>query len=73
MINFKPPFKGDDVLYEITVADVYEVAESLGIPQEAVTDSVIMEVQRRLDTRLENWSLTVEDVLNERLVILSKN
>ena len=72
-VKYKPPFKEDDTIYEITVADVLEVAGNLGIPPEQVTDTVIMDVQHHLDVGLQGWTVAVEAALNDRLVVQSQN
>jgi hypothetical protein len=64
MAKYKPPFYPEDVIYDITVADIIEVAENLGMAKSKVTDTVISKVQARLDSALENWSEVVEDELN---------
>ena len=73
MIKYKPPFNEDDTIYEITVADVLEVAENLGLPKEKVTDAAIKAVQDRLDSAFENWSVIVEDALGDSFVYVSQN
>lgn len=73
MIKYKSPFKEDDTIYEITVADILEVAENLGIPKGKVTDAAIKSVQNRLDNALEDWSVIVEDALRDSFVCFSTN
>jgi len=69
MENFKP----DDVLYQISVEDVLEVAEHLGIPRDKITDDVVAYVQGKVDKAFEKWAEVVEDALQESLVQFSTN
>jgi len=67
MENFKP----EDVLYQITVEDVLEVAEHLGIPVDKVDDAVIAFVKESLEFAFENWHVAVENALTEASVKFS--
>jgi len=50
---------GKDVIFVLTREDVIECARMKGIPEEAITDDVLRQVKKGVDSGLECWSEVV--------------
>ena len=50
---------GKDVIFVLTREDVVECARMKGIPEEAITDDVLRQVKKGVDSGLECWSEVV--------------
>ena len=50
---------GKDVIFVLTKEDVLECARMKGIPEEAITDDVLLLVKKGVDSGLECWSEVV--------------
>jgi len=50
---------GKDVIFVLTKEDVLECARMKGIPEEAITDDVLRQVKKGVDSGLECWSEVV--------------
>ena len=48
-----------DVIFILTKEDVLECARMKGIPDEAITDDVLRQVRKMVDSGLECWSEVV--------------
>ena len=48
-----------DTIFVLTKADVLECARMKGIPEEAITDDVLRQVRKMVDSGLECWSEVV--------------
>ncbi len=48
-----------DVIFILTKEDVLECARMKGIPDEAITDDVLLQVRKMVDSGLECWSEVV--------------
>ena len=49
----------EDVIFVLTKEDVLECARMKGIPEEAITDDVLRQVKKGVDSGLECWSEVV--------------
>jgi len=49
----------EDVVFVLTKEDVLECARMKGIPEEAITDDVLRQVKKGVDSGLECWSEVV--------------
>ena len=50
---------GKDVIFVLTREDVVECARMKGIPEEAITDDILRQVKKGVDSGLECWSEVV--------------
>jgi len=50
---------GQNIIFVLTKEDVLECARMKGIPDEAITDEVLYQVRRGVDSGLECWSEVV--------------
>ena len=50
---------GKDVIFVLTREDVIECARMKGIPEEAITDDVLRQVKKGVESGLECWSEVV--------------
>ena len=48
-----------DIIFVLTKEDVLECARMKGIPDEAITDDVLRQVRKMVDSGLECWSEVV--------------
>ncbi len=48
-----------DVIFILTKEDVLECARMKGIPDEAITEDVLLQVRKMVDSGLECWSEVV--------------
>ncbi len=58
---------GKDVIFVLTREDVVECARMKGIPEEAITDDVLRQVKKGVDSGLECWSEVVKEAINMAL------
>ena len=49
----------EDIIFVLTKEDVIECARMKGIPEEAITDDVLRQVKKGVDSGLECWSEVV--------------
>ena len=49
----------EDIIFVLTKEDVLECARMKGIPEEAITDDVLRQVKKGVDSGLECWSEVV--------------
>ena len=49
----------EDIIFVLTKEDVLECARMQGIPEEAITDDVLRQVRKGVDSGLECWSEVV--------------
>lgn len=64
--------KRDNIIYQITVGDVLDVADKIGIPIPKLNEAVIAVVQDSLQQQL-NWQEVVEHCLMEARIKFSLN
>ena len=57
----------DDVVFTLTREDVIECARQMGIPPEAITDDVFVQVKKGMEWGLECWSEVVKAAINMAL------
>ena len=57
----------DDVVFTLTREDVIECARQMGIPPEAITDDVFVQVKKGVEWGLECWSEVVKAAINMAL------
>ena len=48
-----------DIIFVLTKEDVLECARMKGVPDEAITDDVLRQVRKMVDSGLEYWSEVV--------------
>ena len=48
-----------EVIFQLTREDVIECAREMGIPEEAITDDVLRQVKKGVESGLECWSEVV--------------
>ncbi len=53
------PMAAEDIIFVLTKEDVLECARMKGIPEEAITDDVLRQVRKGVDSGLECWSEVV--------------
>ena len=53
-----------DTIFVLTREDVIECARMKGIPEEAITDDVLRQVRKGVDSGLECWSKVVMAALD---------
>ena len=56
-----------DVVFILVKEDVIECAREIGIPEAAVTDDVLRQVRKGVDSGFECWSDVVKDAINMAL------
>jgi hypothetical protein len=56
-----------DTIFVLTREDVIECARMKGIPEEAITDDVLRQVKKGVDSGLECWSEVVMTAINMAL------
>jgi len=49
----------EDIIFVLTKEDVLECARMKGIPEDAITDDVLRQVKKGVDSGLECWSEVV--------------
>jgi hypothetical protein len=60
----KPAMADTDTIFVLTREDVIECARMKGIPEEAITDDVLRQVKKGVDSGLECWSEVVMAALD---------
>jgi hypothetical protein len=60
----KPIMADKDTIFVLTREDVIECAREMGIPEEAITDDVIRQVRKGVDSGLGCWSEVVKEAIN---------
>lgn len=50
---------GDNIIFVLTKEDVLECARMKGIPEAAITDDVLSDVRKMVDSGLQCWSEVV--------------
>jgi len=53
-----------DTIFVLTREDVIECARMKGIPEEAITDDVLRQVRKGVDSGLECWSEVVKEAID---------
>jgi len=56
-----------DVVFILVKEDVIECAREIGIPEAAITDDVLQQVRKGVDSGLGSWSDVVKDAINMAL------
>jgi hypothetical protein len=56
-----------EVIFILTSEDVISCAEELGIPKEAITDDVLYQVRKGVESGLEGWPLVVKAAISYAL------
>jgi len=56
-----------DTIFVLTGEDVVECAREMNIPEEAITDDILVQVKKGVEWGLECWSEVVKTALNEAL------
>ena len=54
----------EDVVFVLTKEDVLECAREMDIPEEAITDDVLRQVRKGVDSGLGCWSEVVKEAIN---------
>ena len=54
----------EDTIFVLTKEDVLECAKIKGIPEEAITDDVLRQVRKMVDSGLECWSEVVMEAID---------
>ena len=62
-----------DILYQVSVDDVLRIAESMGIPEEGINDSIIALVQGRIEKAFERGEEVIKEALTEARIKFSLN
>jgi len=57
----------EDIVFVLTKEDVLERAREMDIPEEAITDDVLRQVRKGVDSGLECWSEVVKEAINMAL------
>ena len=65
--SIEPNHKKDEVIFILTKEDIVDVAKTIGIPKEAITNDVLSQVEKGVEWGLSNWSVVVEDAINMAL------
>jgi hypothetical protein len=60
----KPAMADTDTIFVLTREDVIECAREMGIPEKSITDDVLRQVRKRVDSGLECWSEVVMAALD---------
>jgi hypothetical protein len=58
---------GNDTVFILTKEDVMECAREMGIPAEAITDDVLVQVRKGVEWGLECWSEVMKEAINMAL------
>ena len=53
-----------DTIFVLTKEDVVECAREMDIPEEAITDDVLRQVRKGVDSGLGCWSEVVKEAIN---------
>jgi hypothetical protein len=56
-----------ETIFVLTREDVIECARELGMPGEVITDDVLYQVRKGVDSGLECWSEVVKEAINYAL------
>ena len=56
-----------DIVFVLTKEDVLECAREMNIPEEAITDDILAQVRKGVDSGLECWSVVVKEAINMAL------
>ena len=54
----------EDVVFVLTKEDVLECAREMDIPEETITDDVLRQVRKGVDSGLGCWSEVVKEAIN---------
>ena len=65
--SIEPNHKKDEVIFILTKKDIVDVARTMGLPREAITNDVLRQVKKGVEWGLSNWSVVVEDAINMAL------
>ena len=57
----------ENVIFVLTKEDVLECAREMNIPEEAITDDILTQVRKGVDSGLECWSTVVKEAINMAL------
>ena len=63
----KEQASANDAVFILVKEDVIECAKEIGIPEAAITDDVLRQVRKGVDSGLECWSNVVKDAINMAL------
>jgi hypothetical protein len=58
---------GNDTVFILTKEDVMECAREMGVPAEAITDDVLVQVRKGVEWGLECWSEVMKEAINMAL------
>lgn len=56
-----------DIIFVLTKEDIIECAKEMDIPEEVITDDVLRQVRKGVDSGLECWSDVVKDAISYAL------
>ena len=65
--SIEPNHKKDEVIFILAKEDIVDVARTMRIPKEAITNDVLSQVKKGVEWGLSNWSVVVEDAINMAL------
>ena len=65
--------KVNNILYQVSIDDVLRIAESMGIPEEEINDSVIALVQGRIEKAFVGGEEVIKEALTEARIKFSLN
>ena len=54
----------EDIIFVLTKEDVLECAREMDIPEEVITDDVLRQVRKGVDSGLGCWSEVVKEAIN---------
>ena len=56
-----------DTIFVLTREDVIECAREMGIPEQVITDDILCQVRKMVDSGLECWSEVVKEAIDMAL------
>ena len=65
--NIEPDHREGNVIFILLGQDIMDVAKTMRIPKEAITNDVLRQVKKGVEWGLSDWSVVVEDAINMAL------